>query len=93
MNTILSSWKSSLTGLLSFLTTTGLILLASGSNILNPTATKYVTLGLALARGYMALISKDPDKVMAMVPGSPTPQAVSAHPVPDNPAAKPVINP
>lgn len=63
MNAILTNWKSTLSGILSFLTTTGVVLLATGNSILNSKATTIVTIALALARAYMGLISKDPDKI------------------------------
>lgn len=59
MTTILASWKSTLAGVLSFLTTTGVVLLATGNSILSPKVTVGITIGLALARAYMGLIEKD----------------------------------
>lgn len=59
--------KSTITGVLSFLTTTGLILLATPTTgnmmLLSPRVVQWVTLGLALARGYTGLITKDAEKV------------------------------
>lgn len=63
MNTILASWKSTLAGILSFLTTTGVVLLATGNSVFSPKVTTWMTIGLALARAYMALITKDADKI------------------------------
>lgn len=93
MNTILSSWKSTVSGILSFLTTTGVVLLATGTSFLSSKATTIITIGLALARAYMGLISQDADKVIVTTPADPTPHVEPAHPVPDNPAATHVTKP
>ena len=69
------------------------MLLATGTSFLSPKVTTYITIGLALARAYMALITTDADKVLAVVPGNPIPQVVSAHSIPDNPQATPVVKP
>jgi hypothetical protein len=63
VNTLLASWKSTLAGVLSFLTTTGVVLLATGNSVFSPKVTTWMTIGLALARAYMGLIQKDADKV------------------------------
>ena len=60
---ILSNWKSTVNGILAFLITTGTILLASGNSLISPKVTIYITLGLALARGYVGMLEKDADKV------------------------------
>ncbi len=91
MNTILASWKSSVAGILSFLTTTGVVLLATGTSFLSPKVTSFITIGLALARAYMGLIQADADKVLATVPGSPEPKVVPGHLVPDMPGATAVV--
>jgi hypothetical protein len=60
--------KSTLQGVLSFLTTTGLILLAAPTTtgntmILSPKVVQWITLGLALARGYTGMITKDAETI------------------------------
>lgn len=59
MSTIITHWKSTANGVLALLITTGVVLLATGSTVLSPKATTYITIGLAVARAYVGLISKD----------------------------------
>ena len=59
VSTIMAHWKSTANGLLGLAITTGVVLLATGSTLLTPKMTMYITLGLALARGYVLVISKD----------------------------------
>lgn len=100
----LKDWKSTTTGLLSsaiaLLTPINGLLagndLSSGAGIhwstLSP-ITKIalgVNAALAICRGIMGIISKDPDQVPALVPGQGI-QNVPAHPVPDDPNAIAVV--
>jgi hypothetical protein len=81
--TIFTHWKSSVQGLLVFITTTCGVLTASG--MLNANATKYVALASALGFAYIGIISKDSGVQVATVAG--VPQAVTSHEVPDDPTA------
>jgi hypothetical protein len=101
MGICLKSWKSTASGALSFLiaTFTTITAFLAPYLISSPGSTQAVlvkwsaglTLGTALCRVWIGLIQKDPDVVIATTPGNPVPQEVSAHAVPDDPAAKPVV--
>src|ERR1700691_4063958 len=57
MTTIFTHWKSTANGVLALFITTGLVLLATGSTLLSPKMTVYITIGLAVARAWTGLIS------------------------------------
>ncbi len=96
MNNFLSSWKSTVTGLLSFLVATGTVILAYTAAVPgNATMAKIttgITIGLALCRAWMGLIQQDADSVKAVTPAGDV-KSVPAHPVPDNPADTAVVPP
>lgn len=99
----MKDWKSTAAGILSFLiatlTTVSALLagndLSAGGGIGTVHIATWVVIGvngaLALCRTWVGLITKDADTIPAIVPGQPGVQNVPAHPVPDNPAAKPVL--
>lgn len=91
MNNILSHWKSTVSGLLTATLATSAAFLAPPLNTL-VSAKVILWLGAfqIIGKVWIGMISQDPDKVMAIVPGNPVPQAVPAHPLPDNPLAVPV---
>jgi hypothetical protein len=79
-------WKSTVSGILTVTLATSAALMAYP-----PIATHIKLMSILggvqiVGKVWIALISQDPDKVMAIVPGSSTPQAVPAHAMPDNPA-------
>jgi hypothetical protein len=88
-----SHWKSTVSGLLTA------TLATSAALMTYPPIAAHIKLmsilgGVQLVgKVWIALISQDPDKVMAIVPGSSVPQAVPAHAMPDNPADIPVTKP
>lgn len=104
MNAIFGHWKTTLSGsLTALLSLCGIILSAKMNPNLFPEYSPFISLLSAkeigyisavalLGKMYMSAIQKDPDKTMAQLPGQSVPQAVSAHPVPDDPNAK-VISP
>ena len=65
MTYLFTHWKSTVNGILAFLITTGVVLLATGNALLSPKVTTYLTIGLALARAYVGLISKDASALTA----------------------------
>jgi len=65
MTTIFTHWKSTANGVLALFITTGLVLLATGSTLLSPKMTVYITIGLAVARAWTGLISKDASALTA----------------------------
>lgn len=97
MTNFSGSWKSTASGLLNGLAGTCLVV----SGFLQQTPSLHVdpriplacTLIPLLCNVWVHLIMQDADKVNAIVPGNPVPQAVPAHPVPDNPADKVVVPP
>lgn len=63
MQPFLTHWKSTANGALAFFITTGTILIASGSTLISPHLVVWITLGLAVARGWVGMLEKDADKV------------------------------
>jgi hypothetical protein len=59
MSTVMTHWKSTANGVLALGITVGLALLATGSTLLTPKVTTYITLGLAVARAITGALSKD----------------------------------
>ena len=53
----------------------------------------WLSFGAGMARLYVGTQQMDADRIVAKIPGDPTPQSVPAHPVPDDPKAVPVIPP
>lgn len=105
MNSFLTHWKSTVTGLLSaaiaILTPIDTLLAANdlsvGAGIHWSTLSPITKVGigvntsLAILRGVMGAITKDVGTVPAVIPGQPGIQNVPAHEIPDDPAAKVVI--
>jgi hypothetical protein len=85
--TIFTHWKSTVQGLLVFITVTCQVL--SASSIFNGKAANIVSLISALAFAYIGVISKDSGVQVASIAGGP-PRAVPSHEVPDSSAAVPV---
>jgi len=64
-STIFTHWKSTANGLLAAFITGGVILVATPNPIVTPKVATYITLGLALARAYVGMISKDASSLTA----------------------------
>jgi L-2-hydroxyglutarate oxidase LhgO len=64
-STVLTHWKSTANGVLALGITVGLALLATGSTLLTPKMTTYITLGLAVARAITGAMSKDASALTA----------------------------
>lgn len=95
-----NNWKSTAAGILSFgiATLTTLLAYQIPMAILNPGQTKmylyFTIIGnviLALFRAWIGLITQDAGTTLATVPGSPTPQVVPSHEIPNQIAAKAVL--
>ena len=89
MNHILTNWRTSLSGFLSFIIATGATLTALAPPWLNPKWSGAITVASGLAKAYVGLISKDAGQVVAKVPGQGV-QVVDSHETPDDPNAKPI---
>lgn len=85
-------WKSTVSGLLTVSLSTSAAFLAPPLNALvSAKVVLWCSAFQVIGKIWISLITQDPDKVLATVPGNPVPQAVSAHPVPNDPAAKAVV--
>jgi hypothetical protein len=92
MNTILTHWKSSLSGILTATLATSAAFLAPPLNTM-VSAKVILWLGAFQIVGkiWIGLISKDAGTTLAITPGSTTPEAVPSHELPDQPAARAVL--
>jgi hypothetical protein len=88
MNTILTHWKSSVSGLLTATLATSAAFLAPPLNTLIP-AKWVLYLGAAqiIGKVWIGLISQDAGTVQAVIPGQPGIQTVPSHEIPDDPKA------
>jgi hypothetical protein len=92
----LENWKTTASGLCSFLMATGLFVAGYFALNQSPNALKITAVATfvsGLAKVYIGMLSTDGGKTAAIVPGSAGIQMVASHEVPDNPAATPVVPP
>jgi len=88
------NWKTTASGILSFLMITGTFV--SGYFALNQSPTALKISGIAtfvssLAKVYIGALLTDAGKTPVVLPGSPVVQMAASHETPDNPAATPVV--
>lgn len=95
----LTHWKTTVSGILSFLVTTLMTVSGfMGANDVNTEGTlqshtkyaAYVTIALALCRAWIGFLQMDAGTTTAVTPSNPTPHAEPSHEIPDSPAAVPV---
>lgn len=87
------NWKTTFSALCSFFMVTGIFVSGYLATIPNPThwqtnASVGCTFGIGLLKVWIGFLQVDAGSVQAIVPGSTTPQAVSSHEMPDDPADK-----
>ena len=58
-STVLTHWKSTANGVLALFITIGVTMMATNSPLLTPRVTLWITMGLAVARAVVGLLSKD----------------------------------
>ena len=89
MNHILTNWRTSLSGFLSFIIATGAVFTAMPPNWLNPKYSAGLTIAVGLAKAWVGMISKDAGTTEAIVPGQGV-KVVESHETPNDPNAIPV---
>lgn len=88
----LASWKSTVSSLLTTTLATSAAFLAPPLNsLIAPKHVLWLGAFQVVGKIWIGIIQKDPDTVLAKVPGIKEPQLVSAHGVPDDPKAVPVV--
>ena len=92
MNAFLLNWKSTVSGFLTAsLATTAAFLSPPLNQLISPQHVLWIGAFQVVGKIWIGLITKDADKTLATVPGDSSPQVVAAHPVPDSPTAKAVV--
>jgi hypothetical protein len=87
MSNPLTNWKTSASGILSFITATGAVLTALPTGTIPQRWAAGVTIASGLAKAYIGLISKDAGVVEAIPAGQSKPQAMASTEVPIDPTA------
>ena len=88
MNHILTNWRTSLSGFLSFVIATAAVFTALPPAWLNPKYSAALTIASGLAKAWVGLISKDAGTTEALVPGKGI-ESVASHETPNDPSAVP----
>lgn len=86
-----ANWKSTFSGILTATLFTTAALLAYPPVLAHPRTVAILGGIQIVAKIWVSLITQDAGTTVAIVPGTPIPQAVPSHEVPDQPAAKAVL--
>jgi hypothetical protein len=88
-----ASWKSTVSSILTTTLATSAAFLAPPLNsLIAPKHVLWLGAFQVVGKIWIGAIQKDPDTVLAKVPGIAEPQVVAAHAIPDDPKAVPVVD-
>jgi hypothetical protein len=92
MNSALTHWKSTVSGILTTtLATTAAFLAPPMNSLISSKHVLWIGAFQVLGKIWISLITQDAGTVLAKVPGSSDPQIVPAHSVPDDPKAVAIV--